>query len=49
MDLLRDDQYLEIRTVREQDAGVYTCAAQNLAGKAEQNLELEVLGEPVPS
>ena len=47
MDLLRDNQYLEIRNVREQDTGVYTCTAQNLAGKAEQTLELDVLGEPI--
>lgn len=40
----RDHQYLEIRHVNEQDAGVYTCIAENLAGRAKQNLELQVLG-----
>lgn len=45
MELFRDDQYLEIRNVDEEDAGVYTCVAENLAGKAKQNLELQVLGE----
>jgi hypothetical protein len=45
MELFRDDQYLEIRNMNEQDAGTYSCLAQNLAGKAKQNLELQVLGE----
>jgi hypothetical protein len=45
MELFRDDQYLEIRNVNEQDAGIYTCLAENLAGKAKQNLELQVLGK----
>ncbi|CAF3915835.1 unnamed protein product [Rotaria sp. Silwood2] len=44
--LYRDDQYLEIRYVNEQDAGIYTCVAENLAGKAKQNLELQVLVPP---
>ena len=44
MELLRDDQYLEIRNVTEHDEGIYTCLAQNLAGKAKQNLVLQVLG-----
>jgi hypothetical protein len=29
----------------ERDSGIYTCIAANLAGKAKQNLELQVLGE----
>lgn len=45
MDFFRDDQYLEIRNVIEQDAGMYTCIAENLAGKAKQHLELQVLGK----
>jgi hypothetical protein len=45
MELLRDDQFLEIRNVNEHDAGIYTCLAENLAGKAKQNLELQVLGK----
>ncbi|CAF0756370.1 unnamed protein product [Rotaria sp. Silwood1] len=44
--LFRDDQYLEIRNVNEKDAGIYTCVAENLAGKAKQNLELQVLVPP---
>ena len=36
---------LEIRNVNEQDAGSYTCLAENLAGKAKQNLQLQVLGK----
>ncbi|CAF2244305.1 unnamed protein product [Rotaria magnacalcarata] len=44
--LFRDDQYLEIRNVNEQDAGDYTCLAENLAGKAKQSLELHVLVPP---
>ena len=47
MEFFRDDQYLEIRNVIEQDAGMYTCIAENLAGKAKQNLELQVLGKQV--
>ncbi len=45
MELFRDEQYLEIRNVNEQDAGIYTCLAENLAGKAKQNLELQVLSK----
>ena len=45
MEFVRDDQYFEIRNVIEQDAGMYTCIAENLAGKAKQNLELQVLGK----
>ena len=45
LELLRDQQYLEIRHVKEDDAGIYTCSAENLAGKAKQDLELHVLGE----
>jgi hypothetical protein len=45
MELFRDDQYLEIRNITERDSGIYTCIAENLAGKAKQNLELQVLGE----
>ncbi len=45
MELFRDDQYLEIRNVNEQDAGIYTCLAENLAGTAKQNLEFQVLGK----
>ncbi len=45
MELFRDDQYLEIRNITERDSGIYTCLAENLAGKAKQNLELQVLGE----
>lgn len=45
METLRDDQYLEIRSVNEDDAGIYTCVAQNSAGKAKQNLEFQILGE----
>lgn len=45
MEFFRDDQYLEIRNLNEQDAGIYTCIAENLAGKAKQNVELQVLGK----
>lgn len=45
MEFFRDDQYLEIQYVNEQDAGIYTCIAENLAGKAKQNVELQVLGK----
>ncbi len=45
IELFRDDQYLEIRNVNEQDAGIYTCLAENLAGKAKQNLDLQVLSK----
>lgn len=44
MELIRNDQYLEIRHVQEHDSGIYTCVAQNLAGKAKQNLEVQILG-----
>ncbi|CAF0772843.1 unnamed protein product [Rotaria sordida] len=44
--LFRDDQYLEIRNINEQDAGIYTCLAENLAGTAKQNLDLQVLVPP---
>lgn len=45
MELFRDDQYLEIRSVNERDAGNYTCIAENIAGKAKHRVELQVLGK----
>lgn len=44
MDFFRDDQYLEIRSIQERDAANYTCLAENVAGTARQELELDVLG-----
>ncbi|CAF1516506.1 unnamed protein product [Adineta steineri] len=46
IELFRDGQYLEIRNINEYDAGMYTCLAENLAGKAKQILELQVLIPP---
>ena len=45
MELLRNQQYLEIRHINEQDAGIYSCVAQNMAGQAKQNLQVQVLGK----
>lgn len=36
---------LEIKMIRKEDQGIYTCVATNILGKAENQVRLEVMGE----
>lgn len=36
---------LEIKMIRKEDQGIYTCVATNILGKAENQVRLEVKGK----
>jgi len=36
---------LEIKMIRKEDQGIYTCVATNILGKAENQVRLEVKGQ----
>lgn len=42
---VHDNGTLEIKRARSEDEGTYTCVANNLLGKAESQVRLEVKGK----